>query len=68
MVVAAAEVEATDECTEDEDAPAEDVVDVDEAAWDVLPESPMSKPVRSSSKAGARFPYPPEPLRAECLR
>lgn len=34
MVVAAAEVEATDECTEDEDAPAEDVVDVDEAAWD----------------------------------
>lgn len=34
MVVAAAEVEATDEGTEDEDAPAEDAVDVDEAAWD----------------------------------
>lgn len=34
MVVAAAEVEATDECIEVEDAPAEDVIDVDDAAGD----------------------------------
>lgn len=68
VVVTAVEVGVTDDCEEDEDDGAEDVVDVDDAAEDVLPESPSSKPLRSSSKAGARFPYPPDPLRARCLR
>lgn len=68
VVVTAVDEWATDDCEEDEDAAADDVVGVDEAAEDVLPDSPSNKPLRSSSRAGARFPYPPDPLRARCLR